>query len=58
MKLLLLFALGIALAGCNSVSMLTSAGASGCAVGGFGTYGGSCTASVSGSPSTVFLTRR
>ena len=57
---ILIFALvmAFALAGCNAVSALSSAGGSGCAVGGFGTYAGSCTATVSGAPSTTVLLSR
>ena len=49
LRFALLSALAAALAGCNSTSQLalSTAGASGCIVGGVGTYSGSCTASVS-----------
>lgn len=57
MKVLAVLSLVLLLCGCNAVSQLSSAGGSGCIVGGFGTYGGSCTASVSGVPTTVLLSR-
>jgi hypothetical protein len=44
-----LFVLGLGLAGCNAIGQATGVGGSGCIVGGFGDYSGTCSATVAGS---------
>jgi len=55
MKAAIILSISLFLSGCNAVSSLSSAGLSGCVIGGAGTYGGSCWATVSGSPVTTLV---